>query len=228
MTVINLPDGRYSLQIEFGAPEAGPYALELISTITRAAEIGCFGAVGLVSSQPAALRSDTMAEAEFQLVDAPRAMWRVLGGMVAFYTSQGLAIGPARLAGAGFALDPTQVEDRDEPPSKLPFRTRGELPEWGQPLCILVDFKQPVPESERTQLFDLFVLWSALVCGGYPAEGSPLGESGVSGIAVRVLEPQLLEFSAERCHLGDAALAPLLRGLSRLHATLELDVVETS
>ncbi|HEX6240410.1 MAG TPA: hypothetical protein VFZ61_05935, partial [Polyangiales bacterium] len=85
-----------------------------------------------------------------------------------------------------------------------------------------------VPEAERVHLFDLFVLWSALVCGGYPPEGSPLGESGVSGIAVRFLEPQLLEFSAERCHLGETAMAPLLRGLSRLHASLQLDLVETT
>lgn len=110
---------------------------------------------------------------------------------------------------------------------QLPFEAK--IPLHGnlyKSLRIWLDFHNPVPESDRDRLIELFAVWDGLVLGPFPAQGRAIGESWAANATTSYLLPTRLEHFVEDYESGAGAFDVLIRALLRLNAQLPIEAIE--
>jgi len=155
--------------------------------------------------------------------------FRILKGMFAYFSAQSamLDVYEARHVGSQgnlFSLA-ASYPPRIDP---LPFHVElSELRGAAPTILIRVRFGIPPPIENRDDHIRAFNVWDNLLCGGFPPEGQPPGESGVGASETGFMMPTQLEHYIES-HIADPqSLNPMLNMLaswSKKHPILQVDI----
>ncbi|MDH5676949.1 MAG: hypothetical protein OEZ06_32840 [Myxococcales bacterium] len=162
---------------------------------------------------------------EMSLTQCTSEALSVLTGMVEFHRGRGLPIDSVAITSPN-GRENQVAKERSPIPADLPFKLLLDLPPINRPLVILVDFTTGVSDEVREEVCSLFMVWAAMVCGGYPPSGSEAGASGLGAGLARFLHPSLLEYSTETWHAAPECLTPILRSLQALHIECPITAVE--
>jgi hypothetical protein len=88
-------------------------------------------------------------------------------------------------------------------PEHLPFQLIFSEPlGTAPPVLIRVEFHRALPPEDADSFLQPFATWNRLVCGGFPPDESPVGESGVGASETSFIGPTIVEHFVES-HLAD-------------------------
>jgi len=173
--------------------------------------VGSFiGAIGSGLFGPAVLRMGSMSDVlgddqrtivaqPFTVEHLPLGAFRILSGMLFWFNNQ---VAPfewyaVRNVDDGQDLLKTTAA-YPAPIHKLPFAVE-QVRQGGVAPAVLIRiiFQQPPAAETREQFLQALKYWDDLLCGGFPVDDGPPGESGVGRSTTHFVSPTILEHSID-------------------------------
>jgi hypothetical protein len=175
---------------------------------------------------------DGKADARFDVVELELGAFRVLRGMLAYFSLMVAPLGTMMAWCEPVGSTPNLLDTEAPLPvhrGPLPFHASFTVGGGGAapPLAVEVVFARALTNEEKDQLDMEIRVWAALVQGGYPEADDEPGGSAMGPISVRYDDPLTLRLHAEALLASDACFEPLEALVVHWSATLPVVSLET-